>query len=167
MIRNIEEFNQAWQHASESTKKIMAVLTDSSLSQTIIEGHRSLGQIAWHTVTSVSEMMNRTGLTITGVDHEAPTPSSAEEIKNTYNLVSQSLVDEITNNWKDETFAIEDDMYGMKWKRGVTLIILMTHQTHHVGQMTVLMRQAGLKIPGVCGPSKEEWQQYGMPEPKE
>lgn len=30
----------------------------------------------------------------------------------------------------------------------------------------VLMRQAGLKVPGTYGPAKEEWQQYGMKEPK-
>jgi len=37
------------------------------------------------------------------------------------------------------------------------------HQTHHRAQMTVLMRQAGLKVPGVYGPSREEWSQMGMP----
>jgi len=25
------------------------------------------------------------------------------------------------------------------------------------------MRQAGLKVPGIYGPSKEEWETYGMP----
>jgi uncharacterized damage-inducible protein DinB len=29
--------------------------------------------------------------------------------------------------------------------------------------MTVLMRQAGLPVPGVVGPSKEEWAAMGMP----
>jgi uncharacterized damage-inducible protein DinB len=29
--------------------------------------------------------------------------------------------------------------------------------------MTVLMRQAGIKVPGVYGPAKEEWAAYGMP----
>jgi uncharacterized damage-inducible protein DinB len=36
------------------------------------------------------------------------------------------------------------------------------HQTHHRGQLTVLMRQAGLVVPGCYGPSREEWGQYGM-----
>jgi uncharacterized damage-inducible protein DinB len=39
----------------------------------------------------------------------------------------------------------------------------MSHEIHHRGQMTVLMRQAGLKVPGVYGPSREEWTAYGMP----
>jgi hypothetical protein len=29
--------------------------------------------------------------------------------------------------------------------------------------MTVLMRQAGLRVPGVCGPSLEEWALFGAP----
>jgi hypothetical protein len=29
--------------------------------------------------------------------------------------------------------------------------------------MTVLMRQAGLVVPGVYGPAREEWAVYGMP----
>jgi uncharacterized damage-inducible protein DinB len=60
----------------------------------------------------------------------------------------------------------EDDMYGEMWKRGFTLYNLITHQIHHRGQMTVLMRQSGLKVPGFYGPSFEEWAQYGMEAPK-
>ena len=54
-------------------------------------------------------------------------------------------------------------MYGETWKRGRTLGALVNHQIHHRGQMTVLMRQAGLEVPGVYGPAKEEWGAYGMP----
>jgi uncharacterized damage-inducible protein DinB len=39
----------------------------------------------------------------------------------------------------------------------------MKHEIHHRAQMTVLMRQAGLKVPGLYGPAKEEWSQYNMP----
>lgn len=33
---------------------------------------------------------------------------------------------------------------------------LLWHQTHHRGQKRVLMRQAGLRGPGVYGPAQEE-----------
>jgi uncharacterized damage-inducible protein DinB len=60
---------------------------------------------------------------------------------------------------------LNDDIsaYGQTWKKGMILKMLNGHQIHHRGQMTVLMRQAGLKVPGVYGPSKEEWAAYGMP----
>jgi len=53
-------------------------------------------------------------------------------------------------------------MYGMTWKRGNTLNALIYHQAHHRGQVTVLMRQAGVPIVGVYGPAKEEWEAMGM-----
>ncbi|MBU5443585.1 hypothetical protein KQI79_16315 [Paenibacillus sp. MSJ-34] len=34
------------------------------------------------------------------------------------------------------------------------------------GEMTVLMRQAGLVIPGVCGPAREQWSQLGQEAPE-
>jgi uncharacterized damage-inducible protein DinB len=73
--------------------------------------------------------------------------------------------EQVTTPWKDETLQVVDDLYGQKWKRGATLLSLIKHEVHHRGQMTVLMRQAGLKVPGIYGPSKEEWPQYGMKEP--
>ena len=48
---------------------------------------------------------------------------------------------------------------------GLTLQVLVVHQAHHRGQMTVLMRQAGLEVPGVYGPSRQEWAAYGMQPP--
>jgi uncharacterized damage-inducible protein DinB len=33
---------------------------------------------------------------------------------------------------------------------------LIRHQIHHRGQITILMRQAGLAAPGVYGPNEEE-----------
>jgi uncharacterized damage-inducible protein DinB len=69
------------------------------------------------------------------------------------------------SGWSDATLEVEDDMYGERWPRGATLQSLVVHQAHHRGQMTVLMRQAGLRVPGVYGPAREEWTAYGMPPP--
>ena len=45
-------------------------------------------------------------------------------------------------------------MYEEKWKRGMTLAIIISHQIHHRAQLTVVMRLNGLKVPGVYGPCK-------------
>jgi len=45
-------------------------------------------------------------------------------------------------------------------------MFLIQHQNHHRGQMTVLMRQAGLTVPGIYGPAKEEWGNFGMEAPE-
>ena len=53
-------------------------------------------------------------------------------------------------------------MYGQQWKNGTTLRALISHQAHHRGQLTVLMRQAGLRVPGIYGPAREDWASMGM-----
>jgi len=57
-------------------------------------------------------------------------------------------------------------MYGEMWTIETVLKVLFTHQIHHRGQMTVLMRQAGLKVPGLYGPAKEEWAEFGGQAPE-
>ena len=57
------------------------------------------------------------------------------------------------------------NVFGMELQKAVTLNMLIKHIVHHRGQMTVLMRQAGLSVPGIYGPSREEWSQLGMEAP--
>jgi uncharacterized damage-inducible protein DinB len=166
MYRTIEDFVAHWKYESGSTQKQMDQLTDQSLAQAVVDGHRTLGRLAWHIVVTIPEMMQRTGLKLASVDPSAPVPKTAAEIKKAYASVSQQLLEQVQANWKDETLQLEDNMYGEQWKRGMTAMALVKHEVHHRGQMTVLMRQAGLKVPGIYGPSKEEWVNYGAPAPE-
>ena len=165
MFRSIDEFKGAWKQESDGTKKLMAALTDASLSQIVADGHWTLGRIAWHIIGTVPEMMAHTGLAFDCPTEKDPVPTTAAEVVKAHDAAVTQLVEQVTRNWTDETLQVEDEMYGMTWKRGLTLGILMNHEIHHRGQMTILMRQAGLKVPGIYGPSKEEWDQYDMKAP--
>lgn len=166
MFISIEQFKQEWQAESDNTRKIFSALTDESLKQPVTEGHRTLGRVAWHIIQTLPEMGGRTGLKVDGPAEDAPVPASAEKIKHAYDTAAKSLLEQVTENWTDETLNMEDDMYGQKWKRGLSLYILFKHELHHRAQMTVLMRQAGLTVPGIYGPAKEEWSQYGAAPPQ-
>ena len=166
MFTTIEQFEKFWDGHVKSSQKITATLTDASLTQSVAEGHWNLGRLMWHIVTTVPEMMKHTGLTIGTLDDKSPTPNNAAEIAKAYNSVTSELLQEIKKNWTDETLQVVDEMYGEKWPRGLTLLILAMHEIHHRGQLTVLMRQAGLKVPGVFGPALEEWAAFGMEPPK-
>jgi len=166
MFVTIKDFTEFWKNHSEGTKKIFESLTDASLKQKVVNDHRDIGRIAWHIVTTIPEMSGHVGLRLDGPKADAPLPSSVKDIKNGYDTAVKSLVEQIEKNWNDETLQTEDNMYGMIWKRGLTLQVLGDHEIHHRGQITVLMRQAGLKVPGVFGPSKEEWSKYNAPEPE-
>jgi uncharacterized damage-inducible protein DinB len=166
MFRKVEDFVRDWQYEMDSTLKVFRGLTDESLGQRVTDEGRSIGRLAWHLAQSLPEMMNRTGLAVMGPAENEPVPASAAAIATAYEASAGSLLDQIRTRWQDDTMLEMRDMYGEQWPNGVTLSALVKHQTHHRGQMTVLMRQAGLKVPGVYGPAREEWAQWGMPAPE-
>lgn len=145
------------------TEKLFAALTDESLSQKVYAEGRKLGRLAWHIVLCIGEMAKYGGLEVDCPPENAEVPEKAEDILNAYKKASQTLISEIKTKWTDEMLETVVDMYGEKWSYAVILTVIMRHEIHHRGQMTVLMRQAGLKVPGVYGPSKEEWVNYNMP----
>ena len=165
MFRKIDDFLENYQILTEGSQKVFKQLTNENMDQSINTGFRSLRQIAWHLVVTVPEMMRRTGLSVSSIKEDSMPPESTSEVVNGYKKVTGELVEEVKIKWTDSTLLETDDMYGQKWQRGKTLYSLISHEIHHVGQMTVLLRQAGAKIPGLYGPSKEEWSQYGMEEP--
>lgn len=165
MFSRIQDFEYQWSMEIEATQKILKHLTDGSLSQAVAPGYRTLGRLAWHITQTIPEMIGRTGLKTKGPDEQEAIPSSARTIFSRYNDTAISLLDEIKKQWTDASLQEVDDMYGQRWKKGFTLTVLVHHQIHHRGQMTVLMRQAGLEVPGIYGPSKPEWSRWGMPDP--
>jgi len=165
MFTSVQAFEQSWKQESESTQKLLDVLTDESLNQEVSPQDRTLGRIAWHIVTTLHEMMSRTGLEFDAPHHDAPLPSSASVIADSYRKASGNMLEAIRKNWTDATLLETSEMYGESWPNGLTLSILISHQIHHRGQMTVLMRQAGLRVPGVYGPSREEWAEMNMQAP--
>ncbi|MEQ1691327.1 MAG: DinB family protein [Gemmatimonas sp.] len=165
MYSSPAEFARDWHFEAEGTQKVLDLLTDASLAQEIYPGGRTAGRLAWHIAQTIPEMMARTGLHISGVDEHGPAPSSAAAIATGYRAAAASLLEQIAANWTNATLAVSDDMYGEQWTRATTLSVLIHHQAHHRGQLTVLMRQAGLKVPGIYGPAKEEWASMGMAPP--
>jgi uncharacterized damage-inducible protein DinB len=163
MYKHINDFSSAWQNETAATMRTLEMLTDESLGQQITNDHRTLGRLAWHLVQTLHEMPSLTGLSFEGPGNDMPT--SAADIASVYKRTSQALLDTIQSSWKDENLLIMSDMYGDQWQNGLMLDILIKHEIHHRGQMTVLMRQAGLRVPDVYGPTKEQWAEYGEPAP--
>lgn len=165
MYRKLDDFFAHFDELTEGTRKTFALLEADNLNQAVTSGHRTLGEIAWHIVVTIPEMMSRTGLGLGSRDPHSSPPASATAIVEGYEAVTSELRGAIKSNWTDQALTETDDMYGETWPRGKTLAALIHHEIHHRGQMTTLLRQAGQKVPGLFGPSKEEWKQYGMETP--
>lgn len=165
MIRRIDDFLSDWIVEKDATLAILDTLTDESLAQEVSPEGRTLGQLAWHITLSVGEMMAHAGSPIPWPGEDAPFPPSASEIRAAYAAGADALAYAVRERWNDEKLTEEVAMYGEQWAYGKVLAVLIVHQVHHRGQMTVLMRQAGLRVPGIYGPSREEWQNFSMPAP--
>lgn len=163
MFRSLSDFSKAWQGERANTLKIMRALTDASLSQKVSPEGRTLGRITWHIVQTLGEMGGHAGLAVDAPNQHTPQPATAQAIADAYEAGSAAVETAVKAAWTDADFSVEIDMYGEKWTRGQSLMALISHEVHHRGQMTVLMRQAGLKVPGVYGPAREEWAAYNMP----
>lgn len=161
MYHTLDEFKQEWSYESESTQRMLDLLTDESLVTKVSEGERTLGFLAWHIVISIHEMMSRVGLEFEAPHHDAAVPKDVEEIKAGYRQANDNFTKAISTMWSDANLKDEHDMYGEMWSNATTLNVLVKHQIHHRGQLTLLMRQAGLSMIGIYGPSREEWASYG------
>jgi uncharacterized damage-inducible protein DinB len=165
MYTSITEFIQEWNQEAVSTQKVLDALTDRSLKQEVSSSDRTLGRIAWHIVTSTPGLLTEFGVTVNPVDNSVNVPSSAKEIAETFRKVSANTADAVKQQWTDDSLKEMINVFGMTMPRAATLSLLIKHIIHHRGQMTVLMRQAGLRVPGVYGPAREEWSQMGMEAP--
>jgi uncharacterized damage-inducible protein DinB len=162
----IDAFVDDWKGESASTLRVFRILTDASLSQRVDAEGRSLGFLAWHLVLTIAEMGGKAGLPVAGPAEDAPEPASAAEIVAAYDTAAKSLAEVLKARWTDRMLSEEIPLYGRPWHRVSVLVSILRHQVHHRGQMTVLMRQAGLPVPGIYGPAREEWARMGMPSQK-
>jgi uncharacterized damage-inducible protein DinB len=163
MYLTIGQFLEDWKKESDATLRVLTRLTDAALAQKVGPEGRTLGFLAWHIVLTLGEMGGKAGLEVASPPEDAPEPARATSIAAAYVEASGSVDQQVREHWRDDMLPEEIQMYGSAWKRGDVLDSLVHHQIHHRGQMTVLMRQAGLVVPGIYGPAREEWAKMGMP----
>ena len=137
-----------------TTQTCINELTDESLSQAVSEKDRTLGEIAWHITTSVVGFANQAGLKAEGAGFGADMPESAEAMKQAYQENANAVIKQY-EALTDEDLMKEVDFFGHPMPMGALLSAYTLHEVHHRGQMTVLMRQADLKVPSIYGPSRD------------
>jgi uncharacterized damage-inducible protein DinB len=162
MYNTLNDFISDWKTESDKTISLFENLTDDSLSRKVYDEGRSLGYLAWHIVLTIGEMLGQTGLQTDCPKDGSPEPATAQEIIDAYKSSASSVLDVLPKQWTDASLSEQVQAYGQMWTKESILISLVRHQIHHRAQMTVVMRQAGLPIPGLYGPAKEDWAKYGM-----
>lgn len=166
MFSTLNQAIELIESEGRATQRIMDALTDRSLNQAETAEDRTLGRMAWHVTTTVPEIAGHTGLKIDCELDKNVVPKAAKEIAESYRQALAAFLKAMREQWNDQSLQEEKDMYGERWTIGAALQSLILHTAHHRGQMTVLMRQAGLKVPGIYGPARENWSAMGMEAPR-
>lgn len=156
MYQSVEVFLKVWQEEASLTQKLMNELTDDSLTQEIAPGYWSLGQTAWHIVIAGGLFAKQTGLEFDAPAPNTEVPTSAAAIAEGYKQVSEGIIEAVKKQWNDENLQAESIVFGHSMVNGITLAKMVAHEVHHRGQMSVLMHQAGVKVPSIYGASKDD-----------
>ena len=157
MYTTVAEFVDEWKRESAASLKVLRVLTDASLAQSIDAESRSLGRLAWHLVMLAGGTGGMLGLDVGGPARGTPAPTSAAAIAADYERVANAVAEQAAAKLTDAGLAQEIPYFGGRMlPRARIMGSLILHQCHHRGQMTVLVRQAGLVPPGIYGPTREE-----------
>ena len=164
MFVSVDNFLTVFKQETDATRRLLDKLTDDSLSQPNHPDIRSVGRAAWHIVTTYPELCGHLDIAVDGPGEKDPVPAKAADIIDAY-AACVAAVSRAVKNWPDADLQKVDDLYGEQWPRGKSLHVLLAHEIHHRGQLTVFMRLAGLPVPGIYGPSKEEWANYGTEPP--
>lgn len=165
MYVTIADFIREWNWEATLTQKVLEGLTDDSLNQKVYPEGRNLGRIVWHFTTNIPEYLAHFGLKVDEVENVENVPTSAKEIAETFKNISSYAVKAIEQQWTDESLKEVRTVFGREETNAQILMGLIKHIVHHRGQVTILMRQAGIKPFGVYGPPKEDWIHLGVENP--
>ncbi|ADH98502.1 DinB family protein [Salisediminibacterium selenitireducens] len=155
MYRKINDFRLDWLVSVDRTKKVIDTITDETMDQAIEDGHNTLGSLAWHLTQSAFGIGRMLEVPVKPPPVEEQ-PKTAEELLKHYHNTTESLELGILQHLKEDMLTDHVHFAGQDMNKGQLLRMIIDHQTHHVGQMTVLLRQAGLRVPGIMGPTKED-----------
>jgi uncharacterized damage-inducible protein DinB len=165
MFRHTDDFIRAFKYESESTLKVFRNITNEALLDRPHDNIRSIQRLVWHITITLGEMLGKAGLDIDCPDEHSAPLNDINAICKAYETAAQSVLEQVKTRWTDAELSAEVNMYGEQWSKGTILTVLIKHEAHHRGQLTVLMRLSGLPVPGVYGPSKEEWAAWNMASP--
>lgn len=157
MYRTIADFLNDWKFESAATLRVLNALSPEALDQRAFEKGRSIRETAWHITATHNEMLGHAGLKIDGPSDDKNPPADLATIIATYEKAARSVAEQVEKEWYDAKLGKEVQMYGMTWTYGGTLSAFVHHELHHRAQIITLMRLAGLRVPGIYGPSLEEW----------
>ncbi len=160
MFTSIDQFVSLWEREAADTVKVFEAISPEIFRYAAADYRRSVARLSNHITETLQEMPSEAGLDAGTAYHELDT---IDALIHQYKALSDKLLYAVKTGWTDHMLAEQIMMYGQNdWTRASVLQSLILHQCHHRGQLTVLIRLAGGTVPGIYGPSYDEWKMWGQ-----
>jgi len=162
VMRIVDSILMELDQEAQTTKRVLDRIPEDKLAWKPHPKSFSLGQLALH-IASVPGSVAAAAVpdSMEAPSFSQPEPKSRQEVLDTF---SSSL-----ENAKDTLNKMDDARIMSMWsltKNGKVLIsvprigfirsILMNHNYHHRGQLSVYLRMLGVPVPSIYGPSADE-----------
>ncbi len=159
----LKPFLSSYEHEYQNTLKVLRAIPDDKFNFTPHEKIRPAGRLAWH-IARIEDIFGRGAVSdkIVLGGGPATTPETLAAVFEIYEKQHPEIVagwqafDE--SRWLEKIpFVMPNGQIHMELSRISYLQnTLLSHTIHHRGQLTILLRLMGAKVPGVYGPSADE-----------
>jgi uncharacterized damage-inducible protein DinB len=161
-MSTIEALLQELEQEAQTTRRVLERVPDDRLTWKPHEKSMSLGQLALHIATmpgAIAELSRQSPFPVP--EFIQPSAASAAELVPT---LEQSVAKakeilrgmdeaELSKMWR----VVDGDREVMALPVGALLrSIMLNHWYHHRGQLSVYLRQIGVPVPSIYGPSADE-----------
>lgn len=150
MYQTIKEFITDYRSESTKTLATLQEIKDSfNFSPT--ENSWTLGGLGNHLVMALPTILSQVNFTL----KKLPAAEQITDLLVNYQVVVENFFAELQSSWTDAMLTESVNFYGMQVKRSEILTIILKHEIHHRGQLALLLRIAGKKVPAIYGPSAD------------
>lgn len=156
MYNNVQDFLGVYGWESNTTGTVLEALTDASLKQQKAPGHNmTAGELAWHVATAPVYMLNQVGFDIDPAIAQQPEQLTVAAITSAFKQINAQVLEQAATKTPEDLAKVYHVFGMMDWSAAQMLGITMHHEIHHRAQLSVLMRQAGVVVPSIYGPTYE------------
>lgn len=158
----IEGMLQELEQEAQTTRRVLERVPDDRLGWKPHDKSMSLGQLALHIAVlpgTIAELSTISPFPVP--KFEQPSATSAAELVPTLNqslakartILSGMSEADLAKTWR----VVDGDREVMALPVGAVLrTIMLNHWYHHRGQLSVYLRQVGVSVPSIYGPSADE-----------
>ena len=159
-MNELEMFLNAWERQAEGTLKLLRALPAGQYDFRPDAGGRSLGELGWHLAEGDAYMSSgiENGKFDMGVKPpNIERPKTVEGLASGFDRIHKEAVARIRKLKPEDLDRQVQFLTGQMMPiRDILWGMIITHGTHHVGQLSLMCRLAGGCTPGLYGPNREE-----------